>query len=144
MIDVFVSGLSQIAFGFQIVVFRFVEFGDGGFPVLIFCRHQQEGIFAAAYNLTAAVVFGKCRRGVVVYLLYLFVECLAGVVKLQLLRFTVYFGTADIVACLQTVEERYVEIKTDVLAEVVLKLLGECCDRIAGSLVVVGSKTGAE
>ena len=72
------------------------------------------------------------------------IERLLGVVERQPLILIVDAGTADIVTCLEAIEDGDVQIQTDILREVVLQLFAEGVRLEARSGVIVRAEASAE
>ena len=144
LVEVFIAGLGEVAFGFEEVVLGLVELGDGRLALLVLGLRQAEGRFAALAGLVATDEFLASGYGIIISLLNFFVERFLRIVERQLLVVAFFAGRANAVAHREAVEDRHIEAETQILTEVVLYLLTEILSRKARSLVVVAAQSGAE
>ena len=139
LVDILISGLNQVGLGFQIVVLRLVELGDGGLAVFVLGLLELEGITGRSDRLLRGLLLGLRVQGVVIHLLDLLVERLLRIVELQLLVLLLDTGIANLVTRLETVEDGHAHVQTDILREVVLELFAEGVGLKAGGGVIVGA-----
>lgn len=120
--QVVVFGLKTVGNGFHPGRTRFVVLRSVCLAVGVLLFHQQEGSLCRFVGCKAAVILGFGVYGIVVCLLYFFVEVLFTFLQLPVVCMLLDTGTAYAVTGFKTVEDRNAERETDILAEVVAQL----------------------
>ena len=115
LVEVLVTGLNEVGLRLQVVILRLVELCDGSFAILVLSLHQFEGILRTMHSLLRGFLFRLSIQGVVIHLLNLFIQFLLCVVEGKLLILLIDTGIANVIACLETVEDRHIQIHTNIL-----------------------------
>ena len=120
LVDVLVACLHEVGLRLEVIVLRLVELGDRRLTVLVLRLCQVEGIVGRSDCLLRSLLLRLGIQCVIVYLLDILIECLLRIVERQLLVLLTDTSRTDLVACLETVEDRHVEPKpSDLKPEVV-------------------------